>query len=177
MPCRRPCCISARLETAPRPPRPPRFVALGGEEKKEGCESAGSRNEFPLRHAAERLGQAWAALACPHRKRRQRPSEGGIRPVSSRRPHLQRPGSGGSRRSACLRRIAKRRQPPASRPPRGGISIRSHWAPQSPRGNRGRGRRASISGAHSGGSGDARVVPLRKISHHVSLPGDGPLGE
>src|SRR5712692_4963368 len=124
MPCRRPCCISARLETAPRPPRPPRFVALGEEEEKERCASAGSRNEFSLRHAAERLGQAWAALAYPHRKRRQRSLEGGIGRLSSCRPHLQRPGSGG-----------RRRQPPASRPPRGGTSIRSRWAPQSPRGN------------------------------------------
>src|SRR5713226_4715140 len=108
MPCRRPCCISARLETAPRPPRPPRFVALGEEEKKEGCESAGSRNEFPLRYAAERLGQARAALACPHRKRRQPSPEGSIGPLPSRRPHLQRPGSGGRRRWTCLRRIPKR---------------------------------------------------------------------
>src|SRR5712692_2625589 len=114
MPCRTPCCVSARLETAPRPPRPPRFVVLGKEEEKERCESAGARNEFPLRYTAERLGQTWAALACTHRKRRQRSPEGGIGPLSSRRPHLQRPGSGGSRR-----------QPPAYQPPRGGISIRS----------------------------------------------------
>src|SRR5258708_2662872 len=100
MPCGRPCCISARLEAAPRPPRPSCFVALGEEEEKKRCESAGPRNEFPLRYAAERLGQAWAAFACPHRKRRQRSFEGGIGPLSSSRPHLQGPGSGGRRRSA-----------------------------------------------------------------------------